>query len=96
MVRDDERGKDVVVVSKKHWQDVFFSLSSNENPETRRRQFSRAKKAMKDHLMLVFRKDIDEEEYYALYPTGDAYELGIVLHLRRKDNELGQSGTKEN
>lgn len=96
MVRDEERGKEVPVVSKKHWQDVFFSLSSAENFDTKRRLFRRAKNLMKDKLMLVFRKDIDEEECYALYPIGDAYELGIILHLRRKENEAGQDGTKEN
>ena len=94
MVRDEERGKDVVVVSKKHWQDVFYSLSSAENPNTKRQAFNRAKKAMKDKLMLVFEKDIDEEEYYALYPSGDAYELGIVLHLRRKNDKSVTDVTK--
>ena len=96
MVQDEERGKEVVVVSKKHWQDVFFSLSNAGNPDTKRRLFRRVKNSMKDKLMLVFRKDIDEEECYALYPADDAYELGIVLHLRRKENETGQDRTKEN
>ena len=96
LVRDEELGKEVVVVSKKHWQDVFFSLSTQENPETRRRLFHRAKDSMKKKLELVFRKDIDEQECYALFPLGDAYEHGIVMYLRRKDNEAGQDGTEGN
>ena len=94
MVRDDERGKDVVAVSREYWREVFYSLSSAENPNTKRQAFNRAIKSMKDKLMLVFRKDINEEECYALYPIGDAYELGIVLHLRRKNNESVTSGTE--
>ena len=51
---------------------------------------------MKKKLELVFRKDIDEQECYALFPLGDAYEHGIVMYLRRKDNEAGQDGTEGN
>lgn len=96
IARDEERNKDVPLVSREHWREVFYSLSDLENLTAKRQAFRRAIKSMKDKLMLIFEKDIGEEVCYALYPSGDAYELGILLHLRRRDNDSVTGVTEGN
>ena len=96
IVHDEERDKDVVAVSLEYWREEFYSLSDADNPETRRRQFTRARKTMQGTLDLLFIRTIDDVEYYALYPLGDAYETGLKLYLNRKNQETGQGGTEEN
>ena len=79
--------KEVVCVSKEDWRQVFYSLSSADNTETKNRQFTRARKAMCGKLELAYMQKLDGQEYYCLTPTGKAYELGIVLHLRRQKED---------
>ena len=84
---DSKYEKEVVCVNTEDWRQVFYSLSSADNVETKRKAFNRAKKAMCEKLELAYMQKLDEQEYYCLTPTGKAYEAGIVLHLRRQKED---------
>ena len=95
LIHDSKYDKEVVCVSVEDWRQVFYSQSDAENAETRRKQFTRAQKTMTKKLELVYTQELDGQKYFCLTPTGKAYELAIVLHLRRKADESENIGTQD-
>lgn len=81
---DVERDKDIVSLRLEDWRSVFYGMSSADKGDTQRRQFNRAKRLLLETRQMLYKQEIGGEEYYCLTPTGNAYELGILLHLRRE------------
>ena len=89
LVQDEERGREVVVLGLEDWRNVFYEMSSADNPSTKRSQFNRARSLMLEEKHILFKKEMCGQEYYCLEPSGDAYESAMILYLRRKREENG-------
>lgn len=87
LVPDEERGREVVALGLEYWRDVFYEMSSADKIGTKRQQFSRTRSLLLEEKHILFKKEMDGEEYYCLEPSGDAYESAMLLYLRRKRDE---------
>lgn len=86
LVEDDEYEHDIVAVMLDDWREVFYSMTSADNDNTKRSQFSRARSLLLEKKKLLFKKEIADKEYYCLKPTEDALEQTLILHIRRRDS----------
>ena len=86
IIYDKEQDKEIAAVSLEDWRQVYYGLSGEKKSGTKRQNFNRAIKIMLEKLQLLYEQELDGEEYYCLKPTGHAYEMGILLHLRRKQD----------
>ena len=87
LMQDEERGHEVVALGLEDWRDVFYEMSSADKIGTKRQQFSRARSLMLEEKHILFKKEMDGQEYYCLEPSGDAYESALILYLRRNSDE---------
>lgn len=90
LIEDSAREREVVAVKLEDWREVFFTMTSADNPSTKRSQFSRARSTMLEEKHILFKKEIAGNEYYCVEPSGDAYESTMILNLRRRNDSNRQ------
>ena len=83
---EDEGGQEIGAVKLEDWRDVFYSMSSADNPSTKRSQFNRARSLMLEDRRILFKKEIGGNEYYCIASSGDTYSSAIIVQLRRKND----------
>ena len=83
-LQQDADGRDYVRVNIEDWRKVCYELSSAENNGAKRAKFNRVRERLYEKLQILGREEASGAEYYSLKPTGDAYELEILTHLRNK------------
>lgn len=76
---------EVVGVSVENWRKILYEMSYSDNANTQRTYFKRAQEFMLDEQKILFRHELNEEKYYCLKPTGDAYEATLRLELKDKE-----------
>ena len=79
---EDENGQEIAAVKLEDWRDVFYSMSSADNPNTKRSQFNRARSLMLEDRHILFKKEIGGNEYYCITSSGDTYSSAIIVRLR--------------
>lgn len=79
-----ENGSECVAVRSDFWRTVCYELSSADNNNTRKQQFTRVRKKLVENLQILTREEREGTEYYCLKPIGDAYELGIKINIRNR------------
>ena len=87
LIEETDRAREIVSVSLEDWRQVFYEMTSADNANTKRSQFKRARGLLLEELHLLFKKEINGQDYYCVEPSGDAYETGLILHIRRKNQE---------
>lgn len=87
LIEDDSRQLEVVAVKLEDWREVFSSMSSADNSDTKRKQFQRARAILLEEKHILFKKEIAGQEYYCVEPSGDAYESAMMLCIRRKNDD---------
>ena len=83
---EDENGHEIAAVKLDDWRDVFYSMSSADNPNTKRSQFNRARSLMLEDRHILFKKEIAGNEYYCIASNGDAYSSAIIVRLHRNND----------
>lgn len=86
MLIEDEAGQEIAAVKLEDWRDVFYSMSSADNSDTKRKQFQRARAIMLEEKHILFKKEIGGNEYYCIAPNGDTYSSAIIIILRHKND----------
>ena len=84
-------GKECISVRVEDWRNVYYELSEAKTTDTKRTQFNRARKRLTEKTQMLVIQEADGEEYCILTPNGNAYELGIMVHIRNRE-EAKHSG----
>ena len=88
IVHDEELCKGVVTVRAEDWRSEFYRLCSAEKDNAKRARYSEARRILIEDKKLLFMKEVDGVSYICITPNGEAYEIGIVLSIsRREKNE---------
>lgn len=87
LIEDEKRNKEVVSVLIEDWRKVSYEMSSLDKEDAKRQQFGRARKLLLEEKHILFKKEINERDYYCIEPSGDTFESALILNIRRKTEE---------
>ena len=62
-------------------------MSSADKEDTRRRQFNRSRQLMLETSKILFKKIINNREFYCLQPVNETYDISIISNVRAKNSD---------
>ena len=86
LVFDEKIRQETVAVYIEDWRKVSYDMSSADKDDTKRRQFNRSRQILLETNKILFKKIIDNKEFYCLQPANEVYDIGIIGSVRSKSS----------
>ena len=84
LINDEKTGGEIVALDVEQWRNVFYMKSAADNNDAKRARFSEARRILLEDKKILFKKVINNREYYCLMPTGETYEIEIINKIKER------------